>query len=86
MSEEKQFFEMSLGDRITLFALLAYATITFFFVQLDATISGMSVFGWLMGGFMFFAPVISLICMNFEYAKADNKKGKWVNNIKEGEK
>lgn len=61
MSGEKQIFDMSPGDRFTLFALIIYAAITFFFVQSSATISKMAVFGWLMGAFMFITPVISLI-------------------------
>ncbi|MDI6706919.1 MAG: hypothetical protein QME73_11780 [Bacillota bacterium] len=76
MVKEKQFFEMSSGDKFTLVALLVYAVITFFFVQSGATISKMAVFGWLMGVFMFIAPIISLICMNLDYAKADKIKEK----------
>lgn len=79
MSEEKQFFEMSPGDKFTLFALIVYAAITFFFVQSSATISKMAVFGWLMGAFMFIAPVVCLISMNLEYAREDKKNKKQAN-------
>lgn len=60
MDNNKSFYTMPSGDLFTLVALLIFAIITFICLNSTVTIWGMAIFGWLMGFFMFLAPVISL--------------------------
>lgn len=74
MSNNKSLYTMPKGDLYTLICLLLYTIITFVSLSTKATFSGVAVFGWLMGLFMFAAPIFGLVCMKFdEYDQQQNK-------------
>jgi hypothetical protein len=73
---ERQFFGMPLGDKIALIIILIYSVLTFFFVNSTIKISGVSIFGWLIGLLMFLAPIVHLLGMQFDeqkYSKTNSK-------------
>jgi hypothetical protein len=80
VSGNNQFFKMLPGDFFTLICLLGYAVFAFLFVTSSATISKMAVFGWIMGAFMFIAPIVSILSMNMDYAKIDKQKNEKISS------
>jgi len=79
MADNRQFFKMQSGDKYTLIIIILYTIITFLFVSSSATFFKMAIFGWLMGLFMFIAPIVSLIFMKFEYNQLDTQKKQSTN-------
>lgn len=63
MEKEPSFFRMPGPDKIALVLILAYAVVTFALIKSEMKIAGVSIFGWLMGALMFFAPIVSIIAM-----------------------
>lgn len=72
MPENKQFFKMSFGDKLTIIILLIYPIIAFLFFATDITIAGMSFFGWLIGFLMLLAPVVGFVGMYITESNKEN--------------
>lgn len=55
------FFHMDSGDLLTIVGLLAAAALLFLPWTQNAAVSGMVLFGWLIGLYMVAAPIIGLV-------------------------
>ena len=76
---KSSYFKMSSQDKFTLVFLLLYAVISFLFLKSQIKISGMVLFGWLMGALMFLAPIVGIINLNSEYREKNLKNENKVN-------
>jgi|GEM_PF-945937 len=66
MNRGSQFFWMPGQDKIALILILVYSVLTFTLIGSPMKIAGISIFGWLMGGMMFLAPIISLVAVRYD--------------------
>ncbi len=71
MKTESNWFPMSNGDFYSLIIILTCCAMPFFFIRNSSSFLGLSIFGWIMGLLMFFAPVISLVGIAFDEKDID---------------
>lgn len=78
--ESRGFFPMPRRDALIILLFIILAVVFFMPWTRQITINGVVLFGWLMGLFMFFAPLVTLISLYTEPQKSavDHSESKSV--------